>query len=330
MGSANPTNTLAGMLLLNDKNMADIYPNAVLDESPVIMKAFAVPASQGGTTHKFLRRTTAAGAGFRDLQSGVSNAAEKFDDITVNCEILDASFDRDVMLADAYAKGRDAYIEKATLAGLKSGMFKLEQAIFTNVADGFNGLLQSDDYSITGGTQVINAGGGSGKSVWVLRWGEEDLAVIAGNNGNMSMLWDNDNPTVVRMTDSWGKAYSAYRVTLAGYFGLQIGSKYCAARICNLDGTSDDLLTDDLIGEAMSKFPASRPPNMIVMNRTALQELRASRTATNPTGAPAPFPFEAFGVQIVVTDALPDDEAAVNATTTATTHTATSSSTALV
>jgi hypothetical protein len=49
--------------------------------------------------------------------------------------------------------------------------------------------------------------------------------------------------------------------------------------------------------------------------------LQASRTATNPTGAPAPFPENAFGIPIVVTDALPIDEATVNSTTTATTHT---------
>ena len=43
------TNTLAGMLLLNDKNMADIYPTNVLDDAPVVRAMFAQPASKGGT-----------------------------------------------------------------------------------------------------------------------------------------------------------------------------------------------------------------------------------------------------------------------------------------
>jgi hypothetical protein len=55
------------------------------------------------------------------------------------------------------------------------------------------------------------------------------------------------------------------------------------------------------------------------MSRTSLFELQASRTATNPTGAPAPFPTEAFGVPIIVTDSIPEDEAALNTTTTTTT-----------
>lgn len=316
------TNTLAGMLLLNDQNMADIYPDGVLDDAPVIAKAFAVPASQGGTLHKYLRRYSAAGAGFRDLGAGVTNAAERVEDVSCTCEILDASFDRDVMLAAGYAKGLGAYINRETQSALKTGMFTIEQALFTNVADAFPGFLQFSDYTIDdSATQIVNAGGAGGKSVWLIRWGLDDVALVAGNAGRIDMIWDDNSPTIVRVTDANGAAYSAYRVTLAGYFGLQVGTKYSAVRICNLDGTSDNLLTDDLIATALSKFPASRQPNMVVMNRTALAELRASRTATNPTGAPAPFPTEAFGVPITVTDALPTDEGTVNSTTTATTHT---------
>ena len=320
--ATNYTNTLAGLIVLNDQNLADIYPSDVLNDAPVIARATAIPASQGGTVHKYIQRTTAAGAGFRDLATGVANAAETFTDQTLVCEILDASFDRDVMLADAYRKGRDAYVEKETLAALKSAMYGIESALFTNVADSFNGLLQWDDYSVyTAATgQVIDTGGAGGKSVWLIRWAEDAVAIVAGNDGNMSMLWDNDNPTVVRITDDTGNPYSAYRVTLSGYYGLQVGSKYDVVRIANLDGTSDDLLTDDLLAQAISKFPAGRGPNMICMNRTAQKELREGRTATNPTGAPAEFPTQAFGVPIVVTDALGVAEATVVSTTTATTH----------
>lgn len=316
------SNTLAGMLLLNDQNMADVYPDGVLDDAPVIRQAVAVPASQGGTLHKYLRRYSAAGAAFRDLGAGVSNAAERVEDVSCTCEILDPSFDRDVMLAAGYAGGLGAYISRETQSALRAGMFKLEQALFTNVGDSFPGLLQFTDYTYDdSATQIVNAGGSGGKSVWLIRWGIDDVAIVAGNSGRIDMIWDDNSPTIVRALDANGNAYSAYRVTLGGYFGLQVGTKYSAVRICNLDGTSDDLLTDDLIATALSRFPASRPPNMIAMNRTALAELRASRSAFSPTGMPAPFPTEAFGVPITVTDALPNNEGTVNSTTTATTHT---------
>jgi len=45
------------------------------------------------------------------------------------------------------------------------------------------------------------------------------------------------------------------------------------------------------------------------MNRRSLKQLQVSRTATNATGAPAPFPQESFGVPIIVTDAILSTEA---------------------
>jgi hypothetical protein len=46
----------------------------------------------------------------------------------------------------------------------------------------------------------------------------------------------------------------------------------------------------------------------LVMNRRSLQQLQASRTATNPTGSPAPFPQSAFNLPIVVSDAVTNSE----------------------
>jgi hypothetical protein len=45
-------------------------------------------------------------------------------------------------------------------------------------------------------------------------------------------------------------------------------------------------------------------------------------TAVNPTGAEAPMPVAWGDVPIIVTDALPENEAALNTTTTTTTTTA--------
>ncbi|MFH1496819.1 MAG: major capsid protein [Verrucomicrobiota bacterium] len=319
--ASNYTNTLAGMLVLNDQNMADIYPTNVLDDAPVVKLASAIPASQGGTQHKYIRRTTAASAGFRKINTGVTNTAEVFTDVTVNCELLDASYTRDVALASAYRKGLSEYIRRETGAALRNGMFAIEKALFNfDEATQFVGLPYFNDYADTDVGQIVDAGGAGGKSVYLIRWGEDAVSIVAGNDGRIDMVWSDDSPTIVQVTDAGGtNVYSAYRVTLAGWFGLQVGSTYDVVRIANLDGTSDDLLTDDLISDALAKFPAARPPNMIVMNRTAQKELQQSRTATNPTGAPAPFPAEAFGVPIVITDALGSSEATVNGSTTTTT-----------
>jgi hypothetical protein len=58
------------------------------------------------------------------------------------------------------------------------------------------------------------------------------------------------------------------------------------------------------------------------MNRTSLGELWESRTAVNPTGKEADMPIAWQGIPIIVTDAIPSNEAALNTTTTTTTTTA--------
>ena len=319
--ATNYTNTLAGLLVLNDQNLADIYPNQVLDNAPVVQAATAVPASNG-TQHKYVKQAVAAGAGFRKINTGVTNAASQFTDVTNNLEFLDASFTRDVALASGYVSklGIGPYVEHETGKAIRAAMYDIEDAIFNFTQDTqFIGLPYMNDYADTDVGQIVDAGGAGGKSVWILRWAEDGVAIVAGNDGRVDMVWDDNNPTIVQVTDAGAtNVYSAYRVTLGMWAGLQVGSLYDVVRIANLDGTSDDLLTDDVLSDALSKFPAGHNPNMIVMNRTARKELQQSRTATNPTGAPAPFPMEAFGVPIVTTEALPTDETTIDTTTTTT------------
>jgi hypothetical protein len=47
----------------------------------------------------------------------------------------------------------------------------------------------------------------------------------------------------------------------------------------------------------------------MITNRTMRKELQQGRTATNPTGSPAPFPDSAFGVPLFTTDAITITEA---------------------
>jgi hypothetical protein len=50
---------------------------------------------------------------------------------------------------------------------------------------------------------------------------------------------------------------------------------------------------------------------MIVAGRAQQHRLQESRTATNPTGAPAPFPESAFGIPIVTVESLAQNETAI-------------------
>ena len=315
------TNDLAGLLLLNDANVSPEDASAILNKAPVLRLLYAQPASQGGTRHQFKRKLTAPGVGFRLVNEGITNAGGTFEIVTQDCALLDASFDRDKAIAMGFRKGTTAYMDMEGMDSLAEAFFAAECAIFrANLNKQFTGLPGNPYFDqITADSQVINVGGNGGRSVWLLRSAPNGISIIAGNEGRIDMATtDTEN----RLQDSSNRVYTALSRTILGWFCLQVGRKYDAVRICNIDGTTGKTLTDALIAQAIAKFPAGEGPTMIALSRTSLYELQTSRTATNPTGAPAPFPTEAFGIPIVTTEAIPENEAALNTTTTTTATTA--------
>jgi hypothetical protein len=114
--------------------------------------------------------------------------------------------------------------------------------------------------------------------------------------------------TVQRLAGSTG-FYPAYWTPASVWVGLQMGGKYSVGRIANLTADSGKGLTDDLISELIEEFPIDSRPTVLVMNRRSRRQLQQSRTATNPTGAPAPLPESAFNLPIIVTDQLLSTEA---------------------
>jgi hypothetical protein len=249
----------------------------------------------------------------------LANAAPQEELVTVTCKYLDGSFHRDVAIADGFNGGRAAYMERETRKSLRALFAGLEKQILQGTgadANGFDGTPQNSFVDYVGDDMIVDAGGSGGRSVWLARTTVDDLAIVAGNDGSIKFDYDPEQLVRIITNVSTGAGYSALLATLGAWFGLQFGSRYSLGRIVNLDGTSDDLLTDDLISDAISKFPASRQPNAIIMDRTSLKELQQSRTATTPTGAPAPFPSESFGIPIIVTDHLNTSESAFTTSTT--------------
>ena len=143
--------------------------------------------------------------------------------------------------------------------------------------------------------------------MYFLREGIDDVAVIAGNDGRFDVA---EEATIIEKVVNPGtdnKVFPAYYIAICGYLGFQIGAARSAARLCNIQGT----LTDDDLYEALALFPSARQANVIAMNRGSLKALRASRTAVNPTGSPAPMPTNLDGIPIIVTDSITQIEAVV-------------------
>lgn len=137
-------------------------------------------------------------------------------------------------------------------------------------------------------------------NVWALRFGPKHVTWVYGNGGSLEL----SDVAEQRILDANNNPFTAYVQELLAYPGLQVASLYSIGRIKKLTADSGKGLTNDLVAELLSKFPVGVRPDVFLMSRRSLRQLQDSRTATNATGAPAPFPTEAFGVPIAPTDAI--------------------------
>ncbi len=301
--------SLADLVKVNDQNLADIDVKDILDDAP-FMGALAADTSSNGTDHKYLKETGAPVVGFRDPNTGRENEKSGDTLVTINLKILDASFNVDKALADAYKKGPEAYIAREAKRHLKAAFFVAEQQFINgtgNEADGFTGLA---DALALPNAMTHDAGGSTAdtaSSVYLVRTNADgtDATAITGEDGQISI----DESVVQAIEDvANGGRFTGYHTPILGWLGLQVGSAHSVGRICNITEDAGKTLDDDLIYRALSLFPASRQPNLIVMNRRSLRQLRESRTATNATGTPAPRPTDVDGIRIVTTDAIVSTE----------------------
>lgn len=304
--------TLAQIALINDRNLADIKVTDLLDDAPLLAR-LAADVSSNGETHKYIKEIGAPVVGFRAANNGRENSKSTDTLMSVDLKIFDASFAVDKAVADIHFRGANWWIAREARRHLKASFFGAEGQLLYGTgkySNGFAGLADDDDLSIADGDMVVDAGGdteGGCYDVWLFRTtdtGSDVMAIGGARTAGRGFNIEMGETTVQRLTGATG-TYPGYYTPISAWLGMQIGSKHSVGRIANLDNTKS--LDDDLIAEALSLFPSSRMPNLIVTNRRGLKHLQQSRTATNATGTPAPFPTEAFGVPIVVTDSVPDD-----------------------
>ena len=302
--------TLADLAKVNDQNNADYGISDLLDEAPVLRTMAAEPTD--GDTHKYLKQTGAPTVGFRTVNDGRENTKSADTEVTVTLKLLDCSFVVDKAIADQYRFGASAYIGREAMRHLRSGFFEAEsQMIYgtDNDANGYAGLADNAGLDAVSDTMVVDGTGASSAaqtSVWAVRTGNDlrDAALISGMDGNIEI-----GESIVQFIDGATGRYPVYATPIFAWLGMQIGGAYSVGRLCNIDATAT--LDDDKIADLLSQFPSGRGPTFLALNRTSLKQLQQSRTATNGTGAPAPFPAESFGVPIITTDSITSTEAVV-------------------
>lgn len=271
-----------------------------------------------GIMYKTLVRVAlgSTSASFRNANAGSTAVSSRFENRTVETFILEPRFEVDKAVAEAYEDGAQAFIAMEAAGTLEGEMQGLCKQVFYGRTKGgnsvgFPGLLECYDAT----NMVVDAGGTTattGSSVWLVRFGPQDVQWVWGLGGSFAL-----SPlrveSIVDSNDST-KKFDGYVQTMLARPGLQVGSVYSACRIKKLTADNGKGLTDSLIAQALGKFPAGKGPNACFMSLRSLAQLQASRTATSPTGAPAPFATSITGIDgttipIHVTDAILNTEA---------------------
>jgi hypothetical protein len=270
-----------------------------------------------GINYKTLVRVAlgASTGSFRSANAGTVPLKATYENRLIETYILEARSRTDVAVADSHEDGPQAAVA-LEMEGITEGeMQGLAAQMYYGTgtggnASGFPGFIQMYDST----NMVVDAAGttaSTGSSVWLVREGPKDVTWVWGNNGQLQAT-PLRRETVTDPNDST-KFFDAYVQTLFGRPGLQVGSVRSICRIKKLTADSGKGLTDLLINQALAKFPAGLGPNVIFMSRRSAQQLQSSRTATNPTGTPAPFATSVTGmdgstIPIKVTEAILDTE----------------------
>lgn len=261
-----------------------------------------------GLNYKTLVRTGLPTVAFRNANQGTAQTKGTLENRLVETFTMNPRWGADKAVADRHEDGPEACIAIEASAHFEAALQTLARQFYygtTSDGDtkGHPGLIQSYD-ATTMEVDATGSSAGTGSSVWAVCWGPQKVQWVWGNGGEME-LSDVDERD---MTDGDGNKFTGYHQELMAYPGLQVASTRAIGRIKDLTADNDKSLTDDHISDLLSKFQAGVVPDVLFMSRRSVKQLQQSRTATNATGAPAPFPVEAFGVPIAVTDAILDTE----------------------
>lgn len=302
--------TLADMAKINDLNARDAGATEIFNAAPMLAALHSIE-STNGATHTYTKYSGAPVVGFRQPNVGRDHSKSSDTLVTLELEILDASFNVDKMLAEIDKKrGVAGHLEREADRHLRAAFRKAEeQLIYGTDSAGFAGLV--DSYKYTDSDHVLNAAGGATgdrTSVWAIRTVPDESGVCAVlGSGEISI----GEYFLQMLTDGDGKKYPAYVQPIDGWLGMQVATANCVARLVNVGGTKP--LDDDMLSNLLEEFEEEAPATHIIMNRHARGQLRKSRTATNATGANAPLPTEFDGVPIITTSSISKNESTVGA-----------------
>jgi hypothetical protein len=283
----------------------DIVIRSVMEATPFLNSAAA--RTTESDNFKYPRITALPSVGYRAVNDGVENVKSSYEQVSVDLKYIDASFNVDIAAAKVDERGVDHIMSLEAFNHLRAAMKVIEGNIFKATTGGFDSLPELTTLATLGDHCISNGGAAATAqtSVYAISMGPGDYEVLWGEGGVINI---SPRMMVQRAGSSAGEFW-AYAHEVSGYVAHKLGADYSVHRLANVDATAT--LDDTGLAGLLASFPVGFEPDVLVMNRRAVQQLRDSRTATNPTGQPAPFPESAHGKPIIVVDSIPDNEAVV-------------------
>lgn len=304
--------SMSGAVTLVDVAKLDAGIGAPLISEVAVLapEAAVIPVDviQGATVELSVM-TGSASVGFRNANEGTTPSIGTFESRIYQTQVLEQPVVIDIQGVLNSAKDPGRVMESTSRSVLEAVIKHL------GVQTWYGGTAQSGSdnkaapgllaQSNSGSTHVVNANGNSAKtSVYMCRLGDGYVDHVFGNGTSLNFSeWMEET-----VESAAGKKLRALVAYISGRFAPRLANKNAFVRIKNIEEDTNKL-TDSLLYQAMELAQTNgQQPNAIFMTPRSLYQLRASRTATNPTGVPAPLPTDWNGIPIYVTNSISNAE----------------------
>lgn len=276
----------------------------------VTIPNFGKARTINGILYKTLIRTSLPTAQFRNANEGIAPGTSTYENRLVECFILNSRHQVDTAVAKASEDGEDALMVEEGKAQLQANLMLLAKQFYYGRntggdAKGHPGLQDAVDSSMT--YDATGSTANTGSSVYAVKFGEDHTQWVMGKDGQLAVT-----PVMQQLVNDPSDATKQLLVSfqeIMAWVGVQVKNKFAVGRIKNLTAQNGKTLTDDMLSQLYALFPIGYGPDAFLMTRRSWQQLQDSRTATSPTGNPAPFPTDFEGIPIIPTDNLLNTEA---------------------
>jgi hypothetical protein len=260
-------------------------------------------------------RNSRPSVAFRSANEGTAATKSNFTERLVEAFILSARIEVDKAVARGYEDGPEALQAIEGAGVMRAALSTVGSQTIYGRSAGAKGFIGLQEFITTFGDElVVDAGGttsGTGSSVYAIKAGAQGVQYVYGNGTSFDLSPFREGDAA----DASGNRFAAYIADLTAWVGLQCVNKYAIGRLKDCTADSGKGVSDAKIAELLSKFPVGERPTHLLMSRRSAFQLQTSRTMTPNTkqeaftGVLPGVPTESFGIPIIITDSIADNEA---------------------